>query len=118
MNKEQYNSIKSLFHFYTSLEFAKALFVDFYFFAITGGVVIVVFVNIIPMMVRFLVPGLILLYVVLILLSYLGKKYFVEVLLSYKETEYIDFQNIKYLLTLIYAVIIMAVMTIVFVLIP
>ena len=117
MNKEQYNSIKSLFLFYSFKQFLKALIVDFYFFVITGGVAVIVFINIIPMMVRFLVPGLILLYVVLVLLSYLAKTYFVETLLTYKKTEYIHFQNIKYLLTMIYSVVIMAVMTIVFVLI-
>lgn len=116
MNNEQYKNPKALLLFYSKKQIVKAFIVDLYFFIITGGIFIVSFVNIIPMMIRYLIPGLITLYFVLVFISFLGKSFFVETLESYKESKkYIDYLQIKYILTMIYAIIIMAVMIIIFI---
>lgn len=116
MNNEQYTRVKDLFLFYTKKQLLKALLVDLYFFIITGGIFIISFINIIPMMIRYLVPGIITLYFILILISFIGKRFFVEVLESYKESsKHLNYTNIKYILTMIYALIIMAIMITVFI---
>lgn len=116
MNKEQYKNPKDLLLFYSKQQLLKACIIDLYFFLITGGIFIVTFINIIPMMIRYLVPGLITLYFVLVFISFLGKSFFVETLESYKESKkHIDYLQIKYILTMIYALIIMAVMVIIFI---
>lgn len=117
MIDQKYVSLRDLLKFYTKKQMAFAFLLDFYFFIITGGALIVVFVNIIPMMIRFIVPGLVLLYSTLVLLSYIGKHFFTEVLQSYVKTEHIHYQALKTILTLVYAVLILLVMGVIFYLI-
>lgn len=117
MNDIEYKDIKSLFRFYTKSELLKAFLIDLFVFFMIGGVFLVVFANIIPMLLRFLVHGIIILYVLLLLTSYYSKRYFVETLKNYKDVPYINYKQITFLLTMIYAIVIMIATIVIFTLI-
>ena len=113
-NNIEYKDIKSLFRFYKKSELLKAFLIDTFVLIMIGGVFIVIFANIIPMIIRFLVPAITLLYVLLSLTAYYSKRFFVESLKNYKDVKYINYKQISLLLTIITSIIIMIVTIVIF----
>lgn len=115
INKD--NKLKDLLKYYTKKELLDAVLIDLIFFFLTGGTMIIIFVNIIFMAVRFFTPFYFALYTLLILFNYIGKKYFIETLKNYKTVSNLDYKQIRLMMTIVYSIIILITQIIIFILI-
>lgn len=114
--KNEFN-IKELFTNYTKKQLLYAFIVDLLFFVLTGGIAIILFVNIVFMMIRYFMAMYIILYGLLVLFTYLAKKYFIETLKTYKDIPRFDYTQLRYILVIIYSIVILLIQTGIFILI-
>ena len=109
--------IKDLFSHYTPKQLVYAFLIDLLFFILTGGIAIILFVNIVFMMVRYFMAMYIILYGFLVLFTYLAKKYFIETLQHYKHIPNMDYTQLRYILVIIYSIVILLIQTFIFIII-
>ena len=112
--KNSENRVRDLLKHYTKKELFDAFLVDLLFFVLSAGTIIIIFVNIVFMMVRFFTPLYILLYAILVLLTYHAKKYFIETLKNKRDIQTLDYKQIKYILVIIYSIVIILIQVIIF----
>ena len=116
MNNIEYKTFADLKRFVRTKDIVKALVLDGAVFLMLGGSVVIIFLNIIFMMIRYLLPGLTILYIILVGISFYTKKYFEESLQNTKDLQYMNFKNIRYILTIFYSIFILICMVIIFLL--
>ena len=106
--------LKDIFTHYTKKQLFNAFIIDLLFFVLTGGIAIILFINIVFMVIRYFFLLYMVLYAILILFTYMAKKYFIETLTSYKQIKDFDYTQLKYVLVLIYSVVILLIQILIF----
>lgn len=115
--KNSENKLRDLRKYYTKKQLFDAVLTDLVFFLLMALPTIILFVNIVFMVVRFFTTMYVVLYGLLVIYTFISKKFFFETLDNYKDVLSLDKTQLKYILVMIYSIVILFIQFLIFTLI-